>query len=30
VDQHQVAAIIRATAELRDDPVVLLAETAPA
>jgi DNA segregation ATPase FtsK/SpoIIIE, S-DNA-T family len=29
VDHHQVAAIIRATAGLRADPAVLLAETAP-
>jgi S-DNA-T family DNA segregation ATPase FtsK/SpoIIIE len=29
VDQHQVAAIIRATAGLRADPAELLAETAP-
>jgi DNA segregation ATPase FtsK/SpoIIIE, S-DNA-T family len=29
VDQHQVAAIIRATAGLRADPAVLLAEQAP-
>jgi S-DNA-T family DNA segregation ATPase FtsK/SpoIIIE len=29
VDQYQVAAIIRATAELRVDPAVLPAETAP-
>jgi hypothetical protein len=29
VDQHQVAAIIRATTGLRADPAVLLAETAP-
>jgi hypothetical protein len=29
VDQHQVAAIIRATAGLRTDPAKLLAEQAP-
>jgi S-DNA-T family DNA segregation ATPase FtsK/SpoIIIE len=29
VDHHQVAAVIRATAGLRADPAVLLAETAP-
>jgi hypothetical protein len=29
VDHHQVAAIIRATAELGRDPAVLLAEQAP-
>jgi len=29
IDQHQVGAIIRATAGLRADPAVLLAEQAP-
>jgi hypothetical protein len=29
VDHHQVAAVVRATTELRRDPAVLLAEAAP-